>query len=388
MFIAHIEHHHIPKSVPESALIRRIGRALTEAGVDSIPVRIFCDESEYRKRSAVQAAVKKIHGLGLLQSSNLEEDGTLILSNLDASWMECVQSTSSECVAWEDAVRLAEGIPRSYPFNHAYFQFAPIELLTLIDEIPPPSEPRTLSLDDCSNYAPGIYLGSNWWTSGRQKSLTVVVHRPMPSTTAKTVPPLPEKTSALLKAIGKPKRVETRVWMTAKEYAPFYEKGLNAHRIERPDFQLPAQVRQLGYIPGLRYDSTPGSLKDALTKRLKPLGFRYQNRRTFRGSGLFSRRTKHHHEVLVETDWGPSSRVVSAKVHVSGLGLLVSTHLPLGGPIVECPASLDAVSDNILYCVERLEKEWVPQVESAFGSGSSWYKSNFIPHFHRGDWVW
>ena len=46
MFIAHIEHHHITKNVPESALIKRIGRAFAEAGVGSIPVRIFCDDSE------------------------------------------------------------------------------------------------------------------------------------------------------------------------------------------------------------------------------------------------------------------------------------------------------------------------------------------------------
>ena len=149
--------------------------------------------------------------------------------------------------------------------------------------------------------------------------------------------------------------------------------------------QLPVPaVDGLEPVPEGRGDEVAGSLKDAVVAALKPLKFRYQSKLSGHGTGFLSRRTKTHHDVMVEFDWGPRSREVYAKLYVRGAGFSEFRDLPIGGrdgrcPKVQSPEAVAAVARNIALSVSVMEAEWVPKVEALMGPGPAWFKANRAP---------
>jgi hypothetical protein len=386
MFLMHIEHHRVTKKDSAGELVARIADALEGFGLGDVPVQLFCDEHSGRKRSAVLAAVNKIPALAPLQMPPGNQGRKYRLSNLDTTWRDCVRPTAREVVTQASARALAAGVARSFPFNYAHFHFTPIPLLALDGPVPDPSERREiLAWQDC--LAPGIYLGTQWWVSGRMGALMAVVHRPAPPLDAKKIPPLTGAPRELLNALGKPQRVESRLWLTAAENQSIAAQRARAMEIDTPHPLVPEQV------PKHEGPEGAGSLKNAISDALRPLGYRYRSKISGSGSGCLSRRTGNHHEIVVEYDWGPNSREVVASLNVCGAWFREVARLHVAAPnlfhaCVMCPEAVAAVARNLAVSVAALETEWVPQVEAIYGPGPAWYKGNQEPRLMPYERVW
>jgi len=354
---------------PLGDLIRRVAAEFARSGLEPALLATFSDGPPgVRATSAVERALKKHPHLAPLERNDAPLQG----ANLP--WIRrLTNSDGSKPFPIADILSLADGVPRSLPFNAVNVHFGHSDFGTA--SFPMGLAPQT-----------GIAISDGWWVNGRMRSLSAF-YAVDAVATSKKLPDPPAAVAAILAGLGKPKRSAQFVAPTSdpggqsvpQEIAAIspivakYRREMQAlvERIGLPhDLPPAADARQ-------RSLGASGPLKPTLVDAFKPRGY------TCRGeSGTFTlrRRTAANHVVDVEMDVGTWSRSLTVMFHVRGPGFNATLMPPVTarGHTPQYPIgdtdNWERLVANLIAIVDELERTFVAEIEAAVGPAPEWFE--------------
>jgi hypothetical protein len=269
---------------------------------------------------------------------------------------------------------LADGVPRSLPFNVVNVHFGHPHFGKAI--FPMGLSPQT-----------GIAIGDGWWINGRMRSLSAF-YAVDAEATSKKLPDPPPAIAAILAGLGKPKRTAQFVAPTSDADGPSVPQEIA--RISPIVVKYRNDMKALVERIGLPHDlpaaadarlssrGASGPLKPTLVEAFKPRGY------TCRGeSGTFTlrRRTAANHVVDVELDVGTWSRSLTLMFHVRGPGFNATLMPPVttrGPAAPQYPigdtANWKQIVENVAAIVDELERTFVAEIDAAAGPAPEWFE--------------
>jgi hypothetical protein len=366
---------------PLGDLIRRVVAQFERTGLQPHVVATFSDgPGGIRKTSAVERALKKHPHLARFERNDvpLQIPGVLPTRRLSNS-----ESTDPFAVA--DILALADGVPRSLPFNGVAVHFAHADF-GRASFLPGLSAPT------------GIAIGDSWWVNGRNRSLSAL-YGVEADAASKALPDPPAGIGAILAGLGKPRKKSQFVAPQAAPAPP--TSAENAGTAAPPAMTaeiariVPIVKKYRSAMPefieriGVPHDLPParealqtnrgatGPLKPTLVQAFKPRGFDCRG-----DSGTFTlrRRTKANHVVELELDVGTWSRSLTFMFHVRGPGFAATLIPPITRregarqyPIGDT-ANWEKIVANLGAIVDELERTFVPEIEEAAGPAPAWFE--------------
>jgi hypothetical protein len=354
---------------PLGDLIRRVAAEFERSGLQPDVVATFSDGPPgVRLTSAVERALKKHPHLAPFERNDSPLQGPGI-----PSIRRLTNGEASNPFPMDDILSLADGVPRSLPFNAVNVHFGHADFGTAV--FPMGMAPQT-----------GIAISDGWWVNGRMRSLSAF-YAVDAVATSKKLPDPPAAIAAVLAGFGKPKR-------TAQFVAPTSDAGglsipreiaLISPIIAKYRRDMQALIERLGLphdLPSaadarLSSRGASGPLKPALVEAFKPRGY------TCRGeSGTFTlrRRTAANHVVEVEMDVGTWSRSLTLMFRVHGPGFSATLMPPVTarGHTPQYPigdtANWTQIVANIAAIVDELERTFVVEIEAAVGPAPQWFE--------------
>ena len=361
---------------PLGGLVRRVVAEFERSGLQPQILATFSDgPAGIRGTSAVERAIKKHPHLARFERNDapLPSPGIPPIRRL-------TNGDPSTPFPMTDILALADGVPRSLPFNAVslIFGHADFGRVALAQGLAPPA---------------GIAIGDSWWINGRNRSL-MAFYAVEGDANSKKLPEPPAAIRAILAGFGKPKRTAQFVAPTvAVSPAPTdsggplvpteielvipiikkYKSGMKAfiERIGLPHDLPPASEARL------TSRGATGPLKPTLVEAFKPRGYDCRG-----GSGTFTlrRRTATNHIVEVEMDVGTWSRSLTLTFSVCGPGFNATLMPPVTArddarqyPIGDT-ANWERIVANIGAIVDELERTFVPEIEAAVGAAPEWFE--------------
>jgi hypothetical protein len=362
---------------PLGALIRRVVAAFEQAGLQPAIEATFSDSpGGIRPTSGVERALKKFPHLARFERNDPPVPNIPPIRRL-------TNFDGGHSFALADLLALADGVPRSLPFNAVNVHFAHPDFGT-IQRFPVGVTPAT-----------GIAVGDVWWVNGRNRSLSAY-YAVDADATSKKLPPPSATVGAILAAFGKPRSsaqfvspADAAAEETTKEtgrppvppaiadVAPIvakYRSGMNAmlERIGLP-YSLPSPLEATRDRLGA---GASGPLKPTLVAAFKPRGYDCRG-----GGGVFTlrRRTPANHVVDLEIDVGTWSRSLTAMFHVQGPTFNATLFLPVttrgaGQYPIGDTANWERIVANLGAIVDELDRTFVPEIDAAAGSAPEWFE--------------
>ena len=363
---------------PLGDLLRRVAAQFERNGLEPEILATFSDgPAGTLNTSAVERAIRKHPHLARLERNDAPLQGQAFppvrrLTNVDPS----------NPFPMADILALADGVPRSLPFNALSVHFGHPGFGG-VPGFPVGPTPRT-----------GITVGDSWWVNGRNRSLSAL-YAVEGDASSKTLPDPPAAIAAILAGLGKPKRtshfvppraaaaragsVDTAGSSVPRELAlvsPIvakYRTGMNAliERIGLPHDLPPAADARLASL------GASGPLKPALVETFARRGYDCRG-----ASGTFTlrRRTATNLVIELELDVGTWSRSLTCMFHVRGPGFKATLMPPVTArdqalqyPIGDT-ANWERIVDNIAAIVDELERTFVTEIESALGPAPEWFE--------------
>lgn len=357
---------------PLGALLRRVVAAFDGAGLLPDVQASFSDgPGGITKTSAVERALKKHPHLARLD----RHDAPLPLPGIP-SIRRITSDGSGQSFSLVDLLALADGVPRSLPFHAVSVHFGHAEFgeVTWFHKGLAP--------------APGITVGDGWWVSGRHRSLSAF-YGVEADPQSKTLPGPPPAITALIAALGKPKKTAQFVApsgaATDGSAATAVPIGMAAvvAILAKYRADMPALIKRLPLPHDLPAPvdvvrdraAATGPLKPTLVAAFKPRGYDCRGE-----SGTFTlrRRTASNHIVDLELDVGTWSRSLTSMLHVHGPGFNATLVLPVtprgGGqyPIGDT-ANWERIIANLAAIVDELERTFVAEIAAAAGPAPAWF---------------
>ena len=347
-------------------LVRRVADSFESAGVDYRVRASFSDGPLAEGVSAVARAVKKYPVVASLKRADAPLPGLPAVPRL---------SNVDEEVEFplELVLALCDGVPRSLPFNSVQILLAAAAFGSEAGATAPVSE------------ALGVAIGDNWWVNGRKRTLSAgyLINGDEGST---ELPPPPPAVTAVLEALGKPKKSAQHVLSgigvatpgSAPSGPPESELAaiVQRYRSRIGDFaagvgsphSLPPLAEALGMPAG------SGPLKPTLTAAFGPRGYDCRG-----GSGTFTLRRRTASNLVVELvlDVGTWSRMVKAVHSVLTPTATARVPIPVGGALQYPIGDTDRwrqIVDNLAAVVDELDRAYVPELEKVLGPVPEWFE--------------
>ena len=301
-----------------------------------------------------------------------------------------MSAAAGEAIPFPTLLKIAAGVPRSFPFHNVAIHFHSTEFGDLTSEV-----------RNAESMA-GILLSDSWWVNGRMRSLSACTFVDA-DTASKKLPPLPPPVAAILAACGKVKKTIQAPLPGA--LSPGSTPGVrlpSGHMIPSANPEAAQAVREvvLRYrasmmetaervmphrLPTsaeahkeLGLDVTAGPRKPALEAVFRALGYSCRG-----GSGTFTlrRRTTANLTAELHLDVGTWGHSIAVFFAVYGVGFKATLILPVsatgivGGqyPIGDA-ARWQKIVQNLGALVAELDRTFVPEVESAGGAAPEWYQ--------------
>lgn len=339
-----------------------------------VPVWAYLEDAAGAKVSAVARALKKHPSLARLGPP---QQGTLrhVLASLPA------RADDPEPFAVEIerdlAIAVANGVPKSLPFQYSNFVLGPVPELWLA-----PGEPRALAQigsrlgEEC---LASVVVSSSWSSPRRRLQLAAHLCTSPPEREARKLPALPPETRRLLDDLGRIHREQQHLIAdeheaTARQSAePAAQALVAATTWSDVPLPFPDLANDAWHADGEAF----GSFKDEL--RGVFAGYRYQSALCRRGFWVLSKRTAAHNELMLKVDRGPIGGNAQADLTVRGPLWSHSFRLPVSRTATSLcvwnPATLAAVCRNWGAAVTLLERDVVPELERLYWPGFAWYSA-------------
>jgi hypothetical protein len=324
-----------------------------------------------------------------------------------------------EPVAFAILARIAEGVPKSFPFHAARFHFS-APGFSDGPEVPPFQDRAAIGMLMRAGVdigagqptTPGIGVQDSWWVNGRQRgvgALRIVEADPA----AKKLPAPPAPVAALFAACGKVRKT-VQVPIAARAAAPDAPPAapvdlkatptgeallaaLRAHRAGLAELaktlphDVPAKIEDSA---ALNPHPPSGPKKPELERCFAPLGYRCRGE-----SGTFTlrRSTKGNLSVELDLDVGSWSNSLSASFKVAGMidgkGFKVAMSLPpapraaigvvrgvemVGQFPIGGPERWRQLVENLAALVSVLDARFVPEIEAIAGPSPEWYRPDAV----------
>ncbi len=296
--------------------------------------------------SAVARAVKKHPELAPLRQPYTSPGATSAVDSLTTR-----TATGNTPISTDVLLALADGVPRSLPFNQVSVG------LTW-------PEPGAMTL----------HVWDNWWVSGRMRSSTLAYCDEV-GAGAKVLPPPHAGVLAILAAFGKPKST-TRLPLAGGSALVVPEglgeivqkhRALWASRVGAVTLPHVLDTAGLG--------EAAGPMKPLLVEVFGPQGYRCEGAH---GAFRLRRRTSTHNVVELSLDVGTWSHQFTGYIAVHGPGFRATLPLMVAGTRgqipIRGPEGWRMIVENLAVIVAILESEFVPDVEAAAGPAPAWYE--------------
>lgn len=183
---------------PLAALLERIHSAFQKCG-ESLPAVhfAFADSTVGDGISCVDRVQKRFPEMERFLSTVEIVPGQLAYRQLSN---QVGTAGEGEDVEFETILRIAEGVPRSYPFHGITIHFTSPQFGVLPADTKPPLAMASQLLQS------GVVVGDHWWASGRLRSVQSLPIATVP-TMGRKLPPLPDLVEAVFTARGKPRKL-------------------------------------------------------------------------------------------------------------------------------------------------------------------------------------
>lgn len=365
----------LDKKQPTGETLRAVAAAFVAAGMADLGVRLTASDLPVPGRASTAArALKRFPDLWpFVQRRTMPGamQETMLLTNVGADG----EARSDVPLPWETVLAIADGVPRSFPFQMFTVQFRPPEF----GQVDWPGGVM-------QHLGPGIVVNDNWWISGRKRSLRATV---LVEGNGGLGEPDP-RVSAALAHFGKPTSTEQTIVDTApsgmtlpmSRLSPVHGDLAAIHARYRSDL---SDVIARANMPHALSDNDPGAhagygsgpLKPALVAEFKPRGFSCKG-----GSGMFHlrRKTEMNHTVQLELDVGTWSRSVTAMFSVQGPGFNTTLFIPAapganrGQFDIGDTARWEKIVANLGALVDELERTYVREIAEAAGPAPDWFE--------------
>ena len=345
-------------------LLRRLHAGLVETGLPISCQAAFADSPASGGISAVNRAVKKFPQLAAFITTD-----PLPGSALPGPQVITGDETQ---IPFETIAEIADGVPRSLPFNAVNIRFSSPAFGTA-------QLPKQPTLVQC-----GIGVQDCWWVTGRMRGLRASYVVEVPSASKKV--PLPDgPLGVFLATLGKPKATvqfpikedpagDTVVLRQGSAASPELVALAQSIRAKLPELiaaaRMPHEITEANALVATH------PLKPALVKHFKPLGYACKG-----GSGTFTlrRRTPENHVVEVELDVGTWSRRLMAhfRVHVPDFRFTLPMPAAPGLTALQCSIGdaerWEKLVENLAALTTYLDREVVQKISEAAGPAPDWF---------------
>lgn len=412
------------KSEPLATAAARVHDAFTASGLGEPVVTFSLSDATHTAHAAIVAAIGGIRRISsvarvLKRFPELERfirrgppmpDGTPVIRGLS----NLTEAGTIEPVAFATLLRIAEGVPKSFPFHRVHFHFS-APGFSAGPDLPPVPDHATQGMlmragvDIGAGHptTPGISLQDAWWVNGRTRNMAALrIVEADPA--AKKLPPPPAPVAAVLAACGKVRKtIQVPLWTvpagpdspppepadlksTATGQAILavlrtYRAGLAALAGELPH-DLSPYVEDPATLTPI---SLSGPKKPELERVFRPMGYSCLGET---GAFTLRRRTPGNLTVTLRLDVGTWSNSLCAFFSVAGLvdgrvfkatlslppsrqvsrGLVHGVELvgqfPIGGP-----ARWRQLVENLAALAAVLDTGFVPDIEAAAGPSPAWF---------------
>ena len=350
------------KKEPLAAMLRRILDAFAAASLTPEITASFADGPDVGGVSAENRALKKYPDLVPFVSNEPAIPGLPATQRLAGS-------PSGSRLPLDAVLVLAEGVPRSLPFNAIEVSFGHPEF----------------GMTEAVLGLPlvGVHVGDNWWINGRKRSLRALYSVTADPESSDLPAPLPG-VAAVLELLGTPQKSQTMV-MPETADAPSRDAMDRVHEVtaryraelgtvlERAS--LPHDLPPLDDVLGDPVGSGP--LKPTLVAAFTPRDYSCRGEP---GRFLLERTTSHGNRVILDIDVGTWSRMVTAQYVVTGAGGGTRLRIPVcvrAAESLQYPigdgANWERIVANIASVVDEFDRTFLVEVEEVIGPSPDWF---------------
>ena len=368
------------KKDPLAAVLERIHGAFVASGLGEPTIQFtFADAPVPGFASSVERVVKRYPEFERFVSSAAAMPGGPTLRMLSNG---VTSPAAGEAVAFWTLLKIAAGVPRSFPFHKVAVHFQSRAFGTAAVSHPLFSMP------------PGIVVTDSWWVNGRMRGITAITCVSA-DPTSRTLPSPPADVAAVLAACGRAKKtvqVPLAQAAPASPPAPAAAPPETLRAIGEIVVDYKARLAEIVERARLPHDLPPareamhavgagdatGPKKPVLVRAFQPMGYDCVSES---GTYTLRRRTAGNLTVEIFLDVGTWSRSLSAFFGVNGFGfgtrlaLPVSTHaIGAGQYSIGDAENWQKIVDNLAALVAELDRSYVPAIEAVAGPTPDWYR--------------
>ncbi|MCM3006124.1 hypothetical protein [Priestia koreensis] len=300
-----------------------------------------------------------------------------ILSNFPKDYsffsnVQVIEGENKDNIDFEILLKIAEGIPRSFPLFHAVFLFDQIDWS------------QNLGVTDDSEWGiNSIRYINDWWTPKRAISLHANVSLELPSNEQNTLPLISEETNESLLLLGNIKKKSLRIQLNEKEKRSAEDLEKTCHKLIvafRNDLSknnpvvFPHQLSE----PNEYTFNIPR--KPTILKIIKKLGYKHLPKEGFHGAVVFGKLTEKNHQILLEFDSGSTFANLRCNLIIKGpywehrmdeIPCTPKSH----GHFVGIPdlETLEKVVENFCAVIPYLENTIINDIENLYGPAPKWF---------------
>ncbi|MCP3975662.1 MAG: hypothetical protein GY720_14345 [bacterium] len=347
---------------PFAEMLRRILAAFGEAALVPAITASFADSPDESSISAVDRALKKYPDLGRFESAEPLIAGLPAIRHLTGE-------PGGNPFPLDALLTLAEGVPRSLPFNSIHIQLGHPEFEG--------------NVGSGGGSPGGIVVGDNWWVNGRKRSLSAL-YLVAGDPDSPELPAPPPGVATVIEQLGAPRKSSTSLIPAAARS----EVSDNAVAVGELVARYRDSMSDVLARATLPHDLVPleealvalresGPLKPALVAAFGSRGF---DCRGESGRFVLRRRTDLGNFVILDVDVGTWSRMVTAQYMIRAAGadgrlrvpVAVSAANGLQYPIGD-EANWERIVANLAAVVDELDQTFLQEVEEITGSSPEWF---------------
>lgn len=354
--------HRANKKEPLAAMLRRILDGFAAASLTPEVTATFADGPDVGGVSAVNRALKKYPDLIPFVSNEPAMPGLPATQRLAG-----IQSGSK--LPLDAVLVLAEGVPRSLPFNAIEVSFGH------------PDFGMTEAI--LGQPLVGVHVGDNWWINGRKRSLRAL-YTVAADPESSDLPAPPPGVAAVLDLLGTPQKSQTIV-MPETADAPSRDamarvQDITArYRAELADVldraSLPHDLPPVADVLGDPVESGP--LKPTLVGAFTPRDYSCRGEP---GRFVLERTTSLGNRVILDINVGTWSRMVTAHYVVVGASGGTRLQIPVcarAAGALQYPigdgANWERIVSNIAAGVDEYDRTFLVEIEEAIGPSPDWF---------------
>jgi len=365
---------------PLAAVLERIHGAFLASGLGEPTIQFtFADAPVPGFASSVDRVIRRHPEFERFVSSAAAMPGGPALRMLSNG---VTSPAASEAVPFWTLLKIAAGVPRSFPFHTVAVHFQSRAFGTAAVSHPLFSRP------------PGIVVTDSWWVNGRMRGITGVTCVSADAAAA-TLPSPPAAVATVFAACGKAKKtvqVPLSAAAPASHPTPAAAPPETLRAIGEIVVDYKARMAEIVERARLPHDLPPareamravgagdptGPKKPVLVRAFQPLGY---DCASDSGTYTLRRRTAGNLTVEIYLDVGTWSRSVSAFFRVNGFGFGARLALPVSRQAIGAgqysignAENWQKIVDNLAALVAELDRTYVPAIEAAAGPTPDWYR--------------